>query len=140
MLTKLEHYGIRGISNDWFKSYLFGKKQLISIVGGVSNQASVKYGVPHGPVFGALLFLICINDLNQAVRFCNFYRFGDDTNLLHFIKSVNRLNKYINLDMKKLTVSLNAKQLSLNITKTELVIFKQKFPIKIKLRRKSSTR
>ena len=59
---------------------------------------------------------------------------------VHFSKSVNKLNKYINIDMKNLTNWLNANKISLDIKKTELVIFKHKSkklecPIKIKLSR-----
>ena len=141
MLAKLEHYGIRGISNEWFKSYLFDRKQFVSINGHVSNKASVKYGVPQGSVLGPLLFLIYINDLNHAIKLCKVHPFADDTNLVHFSKSANKLNKYINTDMKNLTNWLNANKISLNIKKTELVIFKHmnkklECPIKIKLSRK----
>ena len=63
------------------------------------------------------------------------------TNLIHFSKSVYRLNKYVNLDLKNLTYWLNANRISLNSKKTELVIFKHQrkkldSPIKIKLNRK----
>ena len=66
---------------------------------------------------------------------------GDDTNLIHFSKSVNRLNKHVNLDLKNLTYWLNANKISLNVKKTELVIFKHQrkeldSPIKVKLSRK----
>ena len=52
--------------------------------------------------------------------------FADDTIRLHFSKSVNKLYKYINFDMKNLTDWLNANKVSLNVKKTELVIFKHK--------------
>ena len=82
-----------------------------------------------------------INDVNLAIKFCKVHHLADDTNLLHFSKSVNELNKYINLDMKNLTGWLNANKISLNVKKTELVIFKHKkkklqCPIRIKLSRK----
>ena len=41
--------------------------------------------------------------------------------LLHFSKSITKLNKYINLDTKNLTDWLN---ISLNVQKNELLIFK----------------
>ena len=141
LLSKLEHYGIRGLANEWFKSYLSNRNQYVSINGYDSNLADVKFGVPQGSVLGPLLFLIYINDLNQALKFCKVHHFADDTNLLHFSKSIYRLNKYVNLDLKNLTYWLNANRISLNLNKTELVIFKHQrkkldSPIKIKLNRK----
>ena len=103
LLSKLEHYGIRGLANEWLKSYLSNRKQFVSINGYDSNLADVKFGVPQGSVIGPLLFLVYINDLKQALKFCKVHPFVDDTNLIHFSKSVNRLNKYVNLDLKNLT-------------------------------------
>ena len=105
------------MTNNWFKSYLFNWKQFVSINDHVSNQTSVKYGVPHGSVLGPLLFLIYVNYQNHTVKFCKVYPFGDDTNLLHFCKSVNKLNKYINFDMKNITDWLNANKISLEVKK-----------------------
>ena len=67
--------------------------------------------------------------------------FADDTYLLHFNSSTKKLNRLVNLDMKHLSVWLNANKISLNVQKTELVIFKQKrkildHEIKIKFNRK----
>ena len=61
LLAKLEHYDIRDMTNNWFKSYLFNRKQFVSINGHVSNQTSVKYGVPQGSVLDPLLLLIYVN-------------------------------------------------------------------------------
>ena len=122
----IEHYGNGGMANNWFKSYLFNRKQFVSINGHVSNQTSVKYGVSEGSVLGPLLFLIYINDLNHAIKFCKVHHFAEDTNLLHYSKPVNKLNKYINFDMENLTDWLNAYKISFNVKKTELVIFKHK--------------
>ena len=90
----------------------------VSINGHELSLASVLYDVPEGSVLGPLLFLIYINDLNQAIKFCKVHHFADDTNLLHFIESVAKLNKFVNQDMKNLTVWLNANKISLNVEKT----------------------
>ena len=117
LLAKLEHYGICGLANEWFRSYLSNKKQYVSINGHESSLASVLYGVPQGSVLGPFLFLIYINDLIQAIKFCKVHHFVDYTNLRHFNKSVPKLNKLVNQDMKNLTVWLNANKISLNVEK-----------------------
>ena len=99
LLRKFEHYSVKGLANDWFKSYLSDRKQFVSINGHNLNLTSVLYGVPQGSVLGPLLFLIYINDLNQFIKFCKVHHFVDDTNILYFSKSITKLNKYVNLDV-----------------------------------------
>ena len=87
LLAKLNHYGIRGVSNDWFKSYLSNRHQYVSINGYESGLAAINCEVPLGSVLGPLLFLLYINDLNQAIKFCKVHH-SDNTNLLCFCDSI----------------------------------------------------
>ena len=68
LLHKLENYGIQGICNDWFMSYLSDRKQFVSINGYNSDLMPVDCGEPQGSVLGLFLFLIYINDLHKAIQ------------------------------------------------------------------------
>ena len=103
-LAKLSHYGIPGVSNDWFKSYLSNRSQYVSINGYDSSLAAINCGVPQVTVLGPLLFLLYINDLNQAIKFCEVHHFADDTNLLCIGNSIKKLNKLVNADLKRLVI------------------------------------
>ena len=64
LLSKLEHYVICGLANEWFKSYLSNKKQYVSINGYYSNLAEVKFDVVQGSWSAVVSSL----DLNQALK------------------------------------------------------------------------
>ena len=44
LLAKLSDYGICGVSNDWFKSYLSNRNQFVSINGYDSGLAVINHG------------------------------------------------------------------------------------------------
>ena len=126
LLEKLDHYGIRGIANDWFSTYLSDGSQIVSVNGFNSDYKTIKYGVPQGLVLGPLLFLIFINDLNPAIKDSETFLFANDTSLLNIKDSVKQVNKVVNKDLEFLGQWLNANRISLNGVKTEIVIFRRK--------------
>ena len=44
LLEKIQHYGIREITHQWFKSYLENRKQIVSMNGAESELGSENYG------------------------------------------------------------------------------------------------
>ena len=68
LLSKLNHYGIQGVSNDWFKFYLCNRNQFVSINGYDSGLAVINCCVPQGSALALLLFSLYINDLNQTMK------------------------------------------------------------------------
>ena len=111
LLAKLNHYGIHGVSNDWFKSYLSTRNQYVSKNGVDSGLAAINCSVHQGSVLGPLLFSLYINELYQAIKFCKIHHFADDTNLLCLRNSIKKLNNLVNTDLKYLVNWLNANKI-----------------------------
>ena len=61
----------------------------------VSDKIEATHELPQ-TVLDLLLFLICINDLNEAVSHSLTHHFADDTNILSH-KSLKKVKKYIDL-------------------------------------------
>ena len=63
LLTKLEHYVIRGVAYDWIKSYLCERKQYVSVNSCNSEAMNVVCGVSQGSILGPKLFILYVNDI-----------------------------------------------------------------------------
>ena len=73
-----------------------------------------------------LLFLRQITVKHKCVKYSKAYHSVDDTNILQFSKLLEALIKKLNQDLKRLSQCLKANKLSLNVKKTELIIFRRK--------------
>lgn len=123
LISKLDCYGIRGIAKDWFCSYLSNRKQYVYIGDIISNCKNINYGVPQGSVLGPLLFLLYINDFQNCSNLTDFHLFADDTNLFYADESISNLEITVNNELKKINTWFCANRLSLNVDKSNYVIF-----------------
>ena len=125
LLYKLNHYGFRGIANQWFKSYLTGRKQFTSIKGVNSSLKELLCGVPQGSILGPLLFILLINDLPNATDFFNIL-YADDTTLQKSSNDLRNLFNEANIELEKLSDWFKANKLTLNVSKTKYILFRKK--------------
>ena len=108
---------------EWFSSYLKGRSQVTQIGEHVSTKELNPCGVPQGSVLGPLLFLIYINDIHKSSDKLNFFLFADDTTLLFGHKNLKVLEQVVNSELSKVSEWLVVNKLSLNIKKSNYVIF-----------------
>ena len=121
LLYKLEHYGIRGIVNNSFGSFLSNRNQYVTINNTNSSLKSIDIAVPQGSILGPLLFLIYINDISNSVK-CTPRLFADDTCLLMGAPSTTILENQINDDLNNICNWISANNLTLNSKKSQLLI------------------
>ena len=97
LLQKLNHYGVRGLANSWFSSYLSDRTQYVDLRGASSSEAGILCGVPHGSILGPLLFLLYVNDLLTVSTLLKAILFADDTTLYISGKRIEDLIHTVNV-------------------------------------------
>ena len=89
----------------------------------MSEIMKILHGVPQGSVLGPLLFILYINDIYNAIIHSSTFLFADDTGLLNSNTNLKTIQKQLNIDLRSLFKWLCASKISLNVTKTEVVLF-----------------
>lgn len=125
LLSKLGHYGARGVCNEWFKSYLSNRQQYIEADGITSQIKPVNCGVPQGSVLGPLLFLIFINDFYMCHN-ASCMQFADDTSILLSNRNYLQLGTTANDELQNIFTWLCANGLSVNLEKCSHLIISNK--------------
>ena len=121
LLKKLKYYGICGLENNLFCSYLFGRHQYVEYNGIRSPISNISTGVPQGSILGPLLFLIYINDLPYASKLFDMLMYADDTTLYCNIDQTTN-SQILNHELGNIYDWLSANKLSLNTAKTKFMI------------------
>lgn len=120
LIKKLKLIGVRGLSLDWFKSYLTDREQVVSIQGVNSNTQHNNYGVIQGSALGPILFLIYINNLGKLkLESGKMFLYADDTALLFEGKSWEDVYRKSESGLCIVKQWFDLNRLTINVKKTK---------------------
>jgi len=127
-LSKLNSYGIRGVANLWFQSYLSHWKQCVEIKSVkqgiyVLTTREIEHGVPQGSILGPVSFSLYVNDLLLNIMGSKIVLFADDTNILLSEANMNNLQCILKNVMNELQTWFTLNKLVVNDKKTLAMSF-----------------
>ena len=108
---------------EWIKDYLHNRQQYVTFKTANSSYQYITCGVPQGSILGPLLFILYINDIATVSSILLPILYAADTDLFLNGKDINELINMMNKELKNIVEWLNVNKLSLNVKKTQFMIF-----------------
>ena len=126
LLSKLNHYGIRGNALELICDYLSNRKQFVFYDNDCySISSDISIGVPQGSVLGPLFFIIYVNDIISCMDDSSkIILFADDTNIFVSASSIEELYDKANMILLKLKNYIDANYLHINLKKSKFIHFR----------------
>ena len=126
--AKLRALGFKQSAIDWITSYLSGRSQQVFTDAGESSWIELNNGVPQGSILGPLLFTILVNDISEALQFCKYHLYADDTQLYLSCKveDLPRIIHQINSDLDRIASFSLRNCLLINEGKSKYIILGSK--------------
>ena len=126
LLEKLEAYGVAGKEKMWFREYLSGRKQQVSVNGVKSSWNEVKLGVPQGSILGPLLFTMFVNDLPDVLDSCSVNLYADDTMIYYSHRDPQQVKEVLERELEAIMMWIQQNHLRMNVAKTHLLVFSRR--------------
>lgn len=123
LMRKMEEYGIRGSTRNWFESYLQNRTQCTKYGEAVSDKLPTMHGVPQGSNLSSDLFILYVNDIKSCFKYSKLALFADDTTIYLTCNNVKSGIDRLNEDLERLNRWLNYNKMKLNTNKTKCMIF-----------------
>ena len=123
LLSKLFQYGFRGVTLNWFRSYLSNRRYCVKIGNCISDNKTINISIPQGSILGCTLFSLYISDISYVSNILKPLLFADDTALIHSDSSYNDLITVFNVELEKINLWLLRNRLTLNVEKTVAMVF-----------------
>ena len=130
LTVKLAKYHTNLTTLNWFRSYLYQRKQVCSISGVLSSPAYLYRGVPQGSILGPLLFSVYLNDLPFLLRKTEVYIYADDTTIWLSGANHTDIQQTLNASQANSWFKLNEMQTNSKKTKYLLVLLRNFITVK----------
>lgn len=81
LIQKLLKIGISGSLLIWVINYLTNRTQVVNVHSYHSSEKQVSSGLVQGSILGPTLFIVYINDINDAIHNCTSLKHEDDVKI-----------------------------------------------------------
>ena len=120
LLKKMqEQFGVRDLELKWFQSYLTNQTQVCAVDGHTSSAMEIICGARQGSILRPLVFLLCINDLQECLLNTTSGMYADDTQIYASSASFSELVLKLGHDLGGVVKWLSQNKLQLHSEKTK---------------------
>ena len=93
LINKVQSYGIKGQSLQWFTYYLFARLEVVKFNHETLDKFPLPCGAPQGLILGPTLFLMFFNYSEDSLNFSKSIQFPDNTTIYFSKESVTSIEE-----------------------------------------------